>query len=100
MIYNAATKSLTVTPGAADFGSYALEISYSTIFDGLAPSLKSQSFVFIIYKLEIGSGTILDQTYYISAPSLTLLLPTIVTNPAGNPTSITWSASPMPAWLS
>ena len=90
MSYNQAAKSLIVTPGVADVGSYTLEISYSTIFDGLAPSLKSQSLIFKVYRLEIGSGTIFDQTYFISTPSLTLALPTIVTNPAGVPTNITW----------
>ena len=54
MSYNTTTKNLTVTPGAADIGSYTLEISYSTIFDGMAPSAKVQSFVFVVYTLEIG----------------------------------------------
>ena len=54
MSYNTTTKNLTVMPGAADIGSYTLEISYSTIFDGMAPSAKVQSFVFVVYTLEIG----------------------------------------------
>ena len=91
MSFNAATNILTVTPGPTDFGTYTLDFSVKTVFDGMAPSQNyTLTKVLKIYKLNIGSGTILDQTYFISTPSLTLALPTIVTNPAGVPTNITW----------
>ena len=58
MNFDATAKILTVTPGTADHGSYTLSISYLTIFDGMAPSLKLKSYGLSIYRLEIGSGTI------------------------------------------
>ena len=99
MSYNAITKTLTVTPGPTDFGTFILDVSVSTIYDGMAPSLKVNSHVLTIYRTEIGSGTIANQTYLMGT-LLTLALPTIVTNPAGTATSITWTASPLPVWLS
>ena len=58
MSFDASTKILTVSPGALDFGSYTLNVSYSTTFDGLAPGSKVYSPIFTIYRLEIGAGTI------------------------------------------
>ena len=62
MSFNATTKILTVTPGPTDFGTFILDVSVKTIYDGMAPSLKVNSYVLTIYKPEIGSGTIPNQT--------------------------------------
>ena len=98
MSFNATTKILMVTPGPTDFGTFILDVSVKTIYDGMAPSLKVNSHVLTIYKTEIGSGTIQNQTIQLGT-TLTLALPTIATNPAGIATNITWTASPLPVWL-
>ena len=65
----------------------------------MAPSLNINSHVLTLYRTEIGSGTIINQIYYIGTPMI-LALPLIITNPAGIATSIDWAASPFPIWLS
>ena len=99
MSFNSITNNLTVTPGVADFGLYTLQITYTSDYDGMNPSLKANSHVLTIYRTEIGSGTILNQTYLMGSP-LTLALPSVVTNPSGTVITITWAASPLPVWLS
>jgi hypothetical protein len=51
MYFNAITKTLTVSPGTYDYGSYTLIISYSTFYDGLVPGIKVSTHVFTIYRL-------------------------------------------------
>ena len=65
----------------------------------MTPSLKVKSHVLTIYILEIGSGAILNQTYLMGTP-LILEFPSIVTNPSGIATTISWAVSPVPIWLS
>jgi hypothetical protein len=63
MSFNAQTNFLTVTPVTTDFGTFNLDVSVKTIYDGMAPSVKINSYLLTIYRLEIGSGAILDQSY-------------------------------------
>ena len=99
MSFNASLKILTVNLGPNDNGTFILDVSVKTIYDGMAPSLKVNSHLLTIYKIQIGLGTITDQTLLMGTP-LVLSLPSIVTNPAGITTSITWAATPLPIWLS
>ena len=41
MTFDGLTFQLTVSPGATDYGSYTLKISFTTTYDGMAPSLKT-----------------------------------------------------------
>jgi hypothetical protein len=63
MSFNPTSKILTVKPGPIDIGTFILEVSVKTIYDGMAPSLKVKLHVLKIYRLEIGSGAIIDQNY-------------------------------------
>ena len=60
MSFDAVTKNLTVNPGLGDFGSYILDVSFSSDYDGFDPStlVKTKSHAITIYRLEIGSGKI------------------------------------------
>ena len=61
MIFDATSKNLTVTPGPNDYGTFIIDVSVKTIYDGMAPSLKVNSHVLTIYRIEIGSGAITNQ---------------------------------------
>jgi hypothetical protein len=58
MSFNETSKILTVTPGPINFGTYILDVSVKTIYDGMTPSLKLNSHLLTIYRTEIGSGTV------------------------------------------
>ena len=62
MNFDAVTKTLTVNPGIADIGSYTLDVSYTSDYDGMSASSKLKSHVVTIYRVEIGSGTITNQS--------------------------------------
>ena len=63
MSFNATTKILTVTPGPNDFGTFILNVSVKTIYDGMARQSLTITKVLTIYRTEIGSGTVANQNY-------------------------------------